>query len=129
MDVKQAQKQRNFYLKNQVLTASPNKLISLLISGGIKAIKLAEISLDQNDIVKANHELLRAQDIVDELKFSLDHSVDSQITTDLDRLYNFITQQLVDANVSKDKEKLPPIVKLLDELLETWNEVSQKQNI
>lgn len=129
MDVRQAQNKRDFYLKNQVLTASPNKLISLLISGGIKAIKLAEIALNQNDMVKANHELLRAQDIVDELKFSLDHSVDGQITTDLDRLYDFIVQQLVAANVSKDKEKLPPIVKLLEELLETWNEVSQKQNI
>lgn len=126
MDARQAQKQRDFYLKNQVMTASPNKLISLLISGAIKAIKLAEIALDKNDMDKANHELVRAQDIVDELKFSLDHSVESQVTVSLDQLYDFMAQQLVAANVSKDPAKLPPIVDLLKELLDTWNEVSQK---
>lgn len=126
MNVRQAQQQRDFYLKNQVLTASPNKLISLLIAGAIKAIKLAQIALDKNDLEKANHELVRAQDIVDELKFSLDSSVDQQLTASLAQLYDFMAQQLVAANISKDQSKLPAVLDLLNQLLETWEEVSQR---
>lgn len=126
MNVRQAQQQRDFYLKNQVLTASPNKLISLLIAGAIKAIKLAQIALDKNDLEKANHELVRAQDIVDELKFSLDSSVDQQLTASLAQLYDFMAQQLAAANISKDQSKLPAVLDLLNQLLETWEEVSQK---
>lgn len=126
MNVKQAKKQQNFYLKNQVLTASPNKLISMLLSGAIKAIKLAEIALEQNNMAKANHELLRAQDMVDELKFSLDHSVGGEIAANLDQLYDFMVSELVAANISKDQTKLPAVVELLEELLETWEKIGKK---
>lgn len=126
MNLKQAQQQRDFYMKNQVLTASPNKLISLLLEAAIKAVKLAQMALANQQMEKANHQLVHAQDIIDELKFSLDHSVDEQLTASLAALYDFMAQQLVTANVSKDQSLLPQVQDLLEQLLTTWNEVSQK---
>ncbi|GBG95713.1 flagellar protein FliS [Ligilactobacillus salitolerans] len=122
---RQAQKQQEFYLKNQVLTASANKLISLLLSGAIKAVKLAGMAIEQNHFEQANYQLVKAQDIIDELRFSLDHSVDAQLTANLDKLYDFMNQQLMEANLGKDQTKLPSVVNLLQELLETWEQVGQ----
>ena len=36
---------KNDYLRNQVMSASPNKLIEMLIEGAIKSIKKAEASV------------------------------------------------------------------------------------
>lgn len=37
---------KNDYLRNQVMSASPNKLIEMLIEGAIKSIKKAEMAIE-----------------------------------------------------------------------------------
>lgn len=41
------QKMQNNYLQNQVMSASPNKLIEMLLQAAIKNIKLAVIALEK----------------------------------------------------------------------------------
>lgn len=115
---------KNSYLKNQVMSASPNKLIEMLYQGAIKSVKIAEIAIENNDAKNAHKELVRAQDILMELKNSLNTEVESDVTSNLESLYDFMNGRLVKANVNKDQALLPPVVTMLTELLDAWKQIT-----
>ncbi|MBM7708097.1 flagellar export chaperone FliS [Enterococcus lemanii] len=118
------QKNPNLYLKNQVMSASPNKLIEMLLEGGIKNIRLGILALEKEQLVKASEYLLKAQDIVSELRYSINTEIDSEIPQQLIQLYDFMYSQLVIGNIDQDIKVLQEVQKLLTELLETWKEIS-----
>ena len=62
----------------------------------------------------------KAHDIINELLNTLDFEVGGNIAKDLERLYNFMTEQLVKANLDSSKEPLQTVQKLLETLLEGW---------
>ncbi|KRM96831.1 hypothetical protein FC19_GL000356 [Liquorilactobacillus aquaticus DSM 21051] len=115
---------KNSYLRNQVMGASPTKLIEMLYQGAIKSVKIAEIAIENDDAKKAHKELIRAQDILMELKGSLNTEVEGDVPEDLESLYEFMYQQLVKANMNKDQTLLPPVVKMLTELLDAWEQIT-----
>ncbi|GEK88791.1 flagellar protein FliS [Alkalibacterium putridalgicola] len=112
------------YKKNQIETASPKQLVILLYEGAIKYIRLGELALEQNDYSKVNKNLQKAQDIVTELMVSLNHQ-DGQnaIASDLEAMYSFILNQLLQANLQKDQEKMVQSRRLMSELLEAWTSI------
>ena len=112
------------YLKNQVMSASPNKLIEMLYQGAIKSVKIAGIAIENDNPKKAHKELVRAQDILMELKGSLNTEVGGDVPENLESLYEFMYQQLVKANMNKDQTLLPPVVKMLTELLDAWQQIT-----
>ncbi|KRL37608.1 flagellar export chaperone FliS [Liquorilactobacillus uvarum] len=115
---------KNSYLRNQVMGASPNKLIDMLYQGAIKSVKIAGIAIENNDAKKAHKELIRAQDILMELKGSLNTEIEGNVPENLESLYEFMYQQLVKANMNKDQTLLPPVVKMLTELLDAWEQIT-----
>lgn len=117
------QKNPDLYLKNQVMSASPNKLIEMLYEGAIKNIRLGVLAIEKQDWVKASEVIIKAQDIVSELRYSINEDVDSDIPQQLIQLYDFMYQQLVMANVNKDVAMLQEVQKLLTELLDTWKQI------
>ncbi len=104
--------------------ASPNKLIDMLYQGAIKSVKIAGIAIENNDAKKAHKELIRAQDILMELKGSLNTEIEGNVPENLESLYEFMYQQLVKANMNKDQTLLPPVVKMLTELLDAWEQIT-----
>lgn len=108
------------YLNNQILTASPKRLIELLFEAGIKHLKIGIFNLDKDNNEQSNAHLIKVQEIVLELKMSIQEIPGSDISNQLNDLYDFIYTQLIQGNINKDKEKLEMVQKMLEELLETW---------
>ena len=108
------------YLNNQILTASPKKLIEILYEAGIKHCKIAIHHIEQEHLAEVNTQLIRVQDIILELKFSVQPIPESDIPGQLISLYDFMYAQLLQANTDKDKERVELVQKMLEELLETW---------
>lgn len=121
------QNMQNNYLKNQVMSASPNKLIEMLLEGAIKKIRMAKVAIESQKYSQANEQLIRAQDIVMELRYSINEEVESSIPGDLIALYDYMYNQLVTANIEHDVERLDEVQHLLTELLETWQQISDNQ--
>ena len=115
------------YLANQVLSASPNRLIELLLENAIKQTKLAEMAINKKNFMDAHTHLIKAQKIVTELQQSLNPQVDEKLTGNLSALYEFVYQKLVQANVNKEGKNILEAQKILVELLETWRELMEKQ--
>lgn len=110
------------YTEQMVLTASPAKLIELLIQKGISVIEEAKRLIDEKDFNNANAKIVRAQDIIMELNLSLDMEKGGEIAHNLKALYNYMFRTLVEANIKKDKKKLDDVKVLLEDLLTTWRE-------
>ncbi|HIZ53187.1 MAG TPA: flagellar export chaperone FliS [Candidatus Enterococcus avicola] len=120
------QKKPDQYLKNQVMSASPNKLIEMLMEAGIKNIRLGILALETKQVVKAGEYLIKAQDIVSELRYSVNSEIDSEIPEQLIQLYDFMYNQLVIGNVDQDVQVLQGVQEMLSDLLETWKTLTEQ---
>lgn len=121
----QAQAMQENYLKTQVMSASPNKLIEMLLEGAIKKIRVAKLALETGKLAQMGENLLKAQDIVMELRYSINEEIESPIPQELIQLYEYMYQRLVIANVDRDTEAMDEVQKLLTELLDAWKQISE----
>ncbi|OCG17331.1 flagellar export chaperone FliS [Gilliamella sp. Fer1-1] len=113
-------------LETRVSQASPHQLIVLLFDGALNAIKLASLYIQKGNIVGKGNAISKAINIVDNgLKSCLDLEKGGEIAENLDRLYHYISQQLVLANLHNDNEKLQTCYDLLNNIAESWREIAK----
>lgn len=111
------------YLKNQVMSASPAQLITMLIAGGIKNVKQAQAAIAVGDVIKTHDKLINAQDIIMELRYSVKEEIDAELSHQLITMYEYMYNQLVLANVNQDEAKVAEVEQLLMDLLNTWKQI------
>ncbi|MCM0598381.1 flagellar export chaperone FliS [Periweissella fabalis] len=111
------------YLKNQVMSASPAQLISMLMAGAIKNVKLAQKAIEAEDKPKTHAKILLAQDIILELKYAVNQDVEGSVGPELINLYDYMYEQLVQANINNDSAKLAEVDTLMTDLLVTWKQL------
>lgn len=112
---------QNQYKQDYVTTASPVDLIVMLYEGCIKQLKLAKMHKENNELDKVSECFGKAEDIILELVRSLNLSI--PISENLLELYQFMIDELVQANLAKDMERVEPVIEMLNSLCEAWNEV------
>jgi flagellar protein FliS len=108
------------YQDSKILTASPAELTLMLYEGAIKFCNIAIISIEKQDIQKANINIIKAENIIVELRSTLNPQVPVAIEFDL--MYDYIFRRLIDANISKDIEILEEALGFIRELRDTWKE-------
>lgn len=114
---------QNVYKQNQILNASPKKLVVLLYDGCIKNLKLAEISIAEKKLDQANTALIKAQDIIAELAGTLNKDQGGQIAQDLSDIYEYLMTNLIEANRTKDVTIIQKNRVMLEDLREAWAEI------
>ncbi|WP_373835955.1 flagellar export chaperone FliS [Jeotgalibaca arthritidis] len=114
---------KNMYQQNQILTASPKKLVSLLFEGSIKNLSLAKIYIEKNDFEQANKTLQKHQNIIVELQSTLNFEEGGEVAKSLDTMYTYLYEQAMLANVQKDVTIIENSIKIVKELLESWNQI------
>lgn len=113
----------DIYKQNQVNTASPKDLVVLLYEGCIKFLRLAELGLEENRLDLVNENLVKAQDIISSLLNTLDMDVEGEIPEQLQVLYTHFLEELVEANLKKDVDKIVYVREKMAELLESWKSI------
>ena len=109
------------YNNNRILTASPAELTLMLYEGAIKFCNVAIIGIEQKDIEKAHKNIVRAQRIIEEFRITLDHKY--PVAEDFERIYVYMLQRLLEANIKKDKEILEEVLVHLRSMRDNWKEV------
>jgi len=94
----------------------------MLFDGAIRFARQAQEHIKRGELEAANSKLIRVQDIISELNLSLDLSV-GEIALNLQQLYTFIHDRLVEANIKKDPELVEEALHFLLELRDTWEQV------
>ena len=111
---------RNRYVSDTVATVSPARLVTMLYDALVRDLLQAEQALEEARRQDANERLLHAQAIVTELRVSLDTSV-WEGGPALAGLYDFLLRELIDANVSRDADKVLSCRHLVEPLCEAWH--------
>jgi len=115
---------RNRYVGTSVDTASPARLVTMLYDRLVRDLTTAEGSLAGSDIEGANSALIHAQEIIWELAAGLDPSKWSGGPA-LASLYQFILEELLDANVKKDAAKVSAVRELVEPLRDAWHQAAE----
>ena len=109
------------YNNSKVLTASPGELTLMLYEGAIKFCNIAILAVEQKDIEKAHIHITKVERIIDYLRQTLD--MQYPVAQDFDRIYSYLGQRLVEANIKKDAEILEEVNEHLRSVRDTWKEV------
>ncbi len=110
----------NNYKQMSIKTASRGQILLMLYEGAIQNVKKATSAIDKKDLAAKGVHIGKAHDIINELTNTLNFEVGGDIARNLERLYNFMAEQLVKANMENSKEPLQSVLKLLETLLEGW---------
>ncbi|MFA0737140.1 MAG: hypothetical protein LKKZDAJK_000219 [Candidatus Fervidibacter sp.] len=117
----------NPYLQQMVETATPVQLIGLLFRRGRELMEEAEQALTERNLERADETLTKAQKIVAELISSLDMEKGGDIAVNLRRLYTFVWERLLHANLRKSVEPLQDAKQVWAQLCQLWEQVEQNE--
>ncbi len=110
---------------NKILTASPEKLIAMLLDGVITETKKARERFLAGQTLGWKESVNRAMRIVNYLSECLDMEKGGEIAENLERLYFFSMVQLYEAGRSEDPSKfLDNVESIIGKISSSWNKIS-----
>lgn len=112
--------------QSQLDDAAPHRLIQMLFEGALDKIATAKGHIDRKDYAKKAHFISWAVSIVNGLRMSLDKEAGGEIAQNLDALYDYMSRRLMEANSKNDTTILDEVAKLLREIKEAWDEISDE---
>lgn len=118
------------YQRNNVNTASQGRLVVLLYEGAIKNLNSAITLFDSDDKIKTQNIeqfgifIQKTQAIITELQVSLDMEKGGDISRNLMSLYVYFNEELMDVSINHNKSKLQFVLKMLNELVESWRTIA-----
>jgi flagellar secretion chaperone FliS len=113
------------YMRTQTETSSPTKLVVMLYDGAVRFLSLARDKMASGDLEARHTYLVKAQRILGELLSALDFEKGGEVAKNLQRIYTYMLQQLVDANLNDRVEPIDEVIRLLRDLRESWAEVDK----
>lgn len=114
-------------VETSVQTATPHQLIILLFEGARKAISMARLAMEQDQVALRGPAISKAIDIIGNgLQVSLDLEQGGELAGKLDALYSYMTRRLIQANVANDRLALEEVDDLLGEIQGAWIEIADE---
>lgn len=116
------------YRKNQIETATPEKILILLYDGAIQYLNKAKIGLEQGDQTQFHNNLLGCEKIILEFMNTLDMEAGGSLAQNLYRLYQYLYNTLVKTGINKEVKGIDEVLKHLTGLRETWQKAIEISN-
>jgi len=107
------------YKEREVLTASPARLVVIVYDHILANLQRARVARDAKRPDVQTEAIGRARDGIVELLVTLDVERGGQIAKDLQSLYSFMLQQLVDAT-KVEPAKLQRMITMISDLRESF---------
>lgn len=111
------------YQKTAVTTASREKVLLMLYEGAIRFTRQAAAAMKEKKIAEKGKYISKATAILSELMSTLDFKAGGDLAADLENLYVFMIDKLIEGNIQNDVECLESVEKLLNTLYVAWKDV------
>lgn len=108
------------YQKNEIETATPEKILILLYDGAILFLNRAKIAIEQDNIPEIHNNIVGCEKIIQEFMNTLKLEEGNDLTARLYELYRYFYNTLISANLNKDIKKVDEILNHLIGLRDTW---------
>jgi len=118
------------YSRNAVQTgvesASPHRLIQMLMEGALGKIAAAKGNMERGNIQAKGDQIGSAIAILDGLKSSLDKERGGEIAQNLEDLYVYMERRLIEAHSNNDTAILDEVSDLLRQIKEAWDAIGDQ---
>lgn len=111
------------YTNHTVQTATPGQLVVMLYDGFLRFAAQGQAALLTGDIEEAGRKLNRAQDILTELRVSLDMT-QGVIAQNLAGLYVYVGERLTAARVRREPAEIDHAVRHMSDLRSAWAQIA-----
>ncbi len=108
---------------SQLTSASPHRVISMLMAGAIERLIQGKAAMQQGSIAVKGERLGKALDIVISLRSCLSMEDGGDIASNLDSLYDFMIQQIYKANQDNVPEPVDDVIDMLREIKVAWDQI------
>ena len=116
------------YRKTEVNVSDKVRIVSLLYDGAINFIRIAKKRMEYGDIAGKGLFIGKATAIVGELSSSLNMD-GGEIAKNLRRLYDYILDRLLYANLRNDPMAFDDIERILDALRSAWKDMEKGERV
>lgn len=106
-----------------VENADPHRLIQMLINGALEKITIAKAQMQRGETQGKVTHISWAIDIISALQGCLDLETGGEVASNLDALYEYMLQRLLEANTYNNEEYLDEVMKLLGNIKEGWDAI------
>lgn len=114
------------YQQQAVATANPATLVLMMYD----RVLVALTRIEQTDDRGVRHfELMRSQDILTELRATLDFERGGEIALNLEALYEYCVNELVQVTVTQDLGRLATVRSTVAGIREAWEQSCVRQNV
>ncbi len=118
------------YKSVAVTTATPGQLVLMLFDGALRFMSAALHGFEQEDfsvrIERVNTNTIKAQKIIRELQCSLDLRGGGEFAQRMYALYDFMIDQLLKANISKDPAPMRVVQDILGQIRDAWSQMLEQ---
>ncbi|MTI46620.1 flagellar export chaperone FliS [Sporosalibacterium faouarense] len=108
-----------------LLEKSPQEITSILYKGCIEKLKISIEAIEDKDYEKANKLLQKCNDIIYRLGAGLKYEV-GPIADQLDNLYNYMAEELIQANIKKDVDSVRIVLRIMRDISKSWDLAMEK---
>ena len=114
----------NHYQKTRVESAGKIELVILCYEKAIQCLHQARAHYEGNQLEQKACKIQMTIDIITELQNSLNFESGGQIARNLDALYVYVLQSLIDGDIKKDLTVFDDVSRILMELKNAWDEIN-----
>lgn len=112
------------YLTQQVLNASPARLVFMLYERAITSLQEAIAAIDAGQIEARWRANKRATEIVSHMWSTLDQERGGEIAANLNRLFGYMMRRLPEIDTRNDRNTATEMIQLLQPLRDAWRDLS-----
>ena len=118
------------YRQSQIAATAPEKTVLMLYDGAIRFLKNAIREIDENNDIVAKANLIeKTLKILEYLQSCLDSDKGGEIAINLNKLYDYMSVRLTEANLKNDTAKMEEVLNLIRTIREGWNGICNKNGI
>lgn len=108
------------YQQVRASTSSPGELLIALYDGLFRFLKGARSHIERGERARAGELLSKAYAVVSELYIALDHSVAPELCANLEGLYGFCMDRIMQANLKQSAEAVDDVLRVLEPMRSAW---------
>jgi flagellar protein FliS len=112
------------YMQTQVRSSSPLELVVMLYDGALRHTATAVDAMASQDILARRTAISKTLAIISELQSTLNMDQGGDIAVQLDRLYTWMTDSLVEATVKQNPQPIHDVRRVLTTLRDAWQQIA-----
>ena len=111
--------------RSSLADADPHKIIEVMMTAVLDHLAKAKGAMQRRDIKAKAESINRAAAIISGLQGALDHSANADFARNMDGLYDYIKNRLIEASATMDVAILDELYQLFQPIVEAWRSIPE----